>query len=101
MNVTATIDMPIPNTMLALSGSPNISVPTRIAVIGSNTPSTEALVAPMLREAMARVAVETIVGSSASPKRHSHAVLPSMPAVIVVCDRAILPRNTIDPTIRV
>ena len=29
--------------MLVVSGSPNISVPTRMAVIGSNTPSTEAV----------------------------------------------------------
>ena len=65
MNVTAAMEMPMPSTMLAVSGSPNISVPTRVAVMGSNTPSTDALVAPMLREATARVAVDTIVGSTA------------------------------------
>lgn len=45
---------------------PNISVPTRIAVIGSNTPSTEALVAPIFRVAIANVAVETMVGNIAN-----------------------------------
>ena len=69
MNVTATMATEIPIMILVVSGSPNTSVPTTIAVIGSNTPSTEALVAPMLRDAMARVAVETMVGSKASPKR--------------------------------
>ena len=57
----------MPITMFEVKGSPNISVPTRMAVIGSNTPSTEAFVAPILRVAMASVAVETIVGSSANP----------------------------------
>lgn len=56
MNVTATMATEIPIMILVVSGSPNTSVPTTIAVIGSNTPSTEALVAPMLRDAMARVA---------------------------------------------
>ena len=65
MNVTAAMEMPMPIIMLAVSGSPNISVPTRMAVMGSNTPSTDALVAPMLREATASVAVDTIVGSTA------------------------------------
>ena len=46
MNVTATMAMPIPATMLVVSASPNISVPTNMAVMGSNTPNTEALVAP-------------------------------------------------------
>ena len=48
-------------TMFVVSGSPNIIVPTRIAVIGSNTPSTDAFVAPILRVAIASVAVETII----------------------------------------
>jgi len=56
--------MPMPRIMFVVKGSPNISVPTRIAVIGSKTPSTEALVAPIFRVAMANVAVETIVGNS-------------------------------------
>ena len=56
--------MPIPKRMFVVKGSPNISVPIRIAVIGSNTPNTEALAAPIFRVAMANVAVETIVGNS-------------------------------------
>ena len=92
--------MQMPTTMLVVSGSPNISVPIRMAVIGSKTPSTEALVAPMLRVAIASVAVETIVGSSAKPTKLSHALPPSIPAVIVVSESRIIPRNTIAPTIK-
>ena len=39
--------MPMPRTIFVVKGSPNISVPTRMAVIGSKTPSTEAFVAPL------------------------------------------------------
>ena len=70
--MTAIIAMQMPSMMFVVSGSPNITVPTRIAVMGSNTPSTDAFVAPMLRVAMARDAVDTIVGSSARPMRLSH-----------------------------
>ena len=59
----------MPTTMLVVSGSPNITVPTRMAVMGSKTPSTEAFVAPILRVAIASVAVETIVGSNAKPTK--------------------------------
>ena len=61
MKVTATIDIRIPITMLEVRASPNTNVPTRIAVIGSNTPNTDAFVAPMFLVAIARVAVDTIV----------------------------------------
>ena len=94
------IAMQMPSMMFVVSGSPNITVPTRIAVMGSNTPSTDAFVAPMLRVAMARDAVDTIVGSNARPIRLSHAAPPSMPAVIAVLERAIFPRNTIAPTVK-
>lgn len=65
---------------------------------GSNTPSTEALVAPMLREAMARVAVETMVGSRASPTRLSQSAPVVIPAVIAVSELRIFPIKTIAPT---
>ena len=48
--------MQMPTMMFVVSGSANIIVPTKIAVIGSNTPSTDAFVAPILRVAIARVA---------------------------------------------
>ena len=93
--------MQMPTMMFVVSGSANIIVPTRIAVIGSNTPSTDAFVAPILRVAIARVAVDTMVGSSAKPIKFSHAVLPSIPAVIAVLESTIFPRNTVVPTAKV
>ena len=101
INVTAITEILIPNMMFVVSGSPNTIVPTSIAVIGSNTPSTDALVAPILRVAMARVAVDTMVGNKASPMRLSQLWLVDMPAVIGVWARMICAKNTIDPTIRV
>ena len=92
--------MPMPTTILVVSGSPNISVPTRMAVIGSKTPSTEAFVAPILRVAMARVAVETMVGSSAKPTKFNQSPLVVMPAVMAVSEKAIFPKNTTAPTVR-
>ena len=92
--------MQMPTTMLVVSGSPNISVPTRMAVIGSKTPSTEAFVAPILRVAMASVAVETIVGSSAKPTKFSQSPPEVIPAVIEVSERAIFPKKTTAPTVR-
>ena len=85
--------MQMPTTILVVSGSPNISVPTRIAVIGSKTPRTEAFVAPILRVAMASVAVETIVGSRANPTKFSQSPPELMPAVIAVSEKAILPKK--------
>ena len=90
----------MPTTMLVVSGSPNTSVPTRMAVTGSNTPITEALVAPMLRVATAKVAVDTMVGSSASHTRLSQSVAPSIPAVISVSAMMMRARNTAAPTVR-
>ncbi len=85
--------MEIPTMMFVVSGSPNITVPTTMAVMGSNTPSTEALVAPMLREAMASVAVETMVGRRASPTRLSQSAPVVIPAVIAVSEQKIFSRN--------
>ena len=52
--------------------SPKTRVPIRMAVRGSNTPITEALVAPMILVEAARVAVEMTVGMTASRMRLSH-----------------------------
>ena len=92
--------MPIPKRMLVVKGSPNISVPTKIAVIGSNTPNTEALVAPIFRVATANVAVETIVGNSAKPTKFSQSPLVEIPAEIAVSEKVIIPQNTTAPTVR-
>ena len=100
INVTATMAMHMPTIMLVVSGAPNIIVPTKMAVIGSKTPSTEAFVAPMLRVAMASVAVETIVGSSAKPTKLSQALPPSIPAVIVVSENRLIPKKTTAPTVK-
>ena len=67
--------------MFVVSASPKTRVPTSMAVIGSKTPRTEALVAPMFLVAMARVAVETMVGRTASPMRLSHAPPVSSPVM--------------------
>ena len=90
MKVTAAMAMAMPVMMPAVRGSPNISEPTRIAVIGSKTPSTEAFVAPMLRVATASDAVETMVGRRASPMMLSQAASPSIPAVTGVPEVMIL-----------
>ena len=92
--------MPMPRRMFVVKGSPNISVPIRIAVIGSNTPSTEALVAPIFRVAMANVAVETMVGNSAKPTKFSQSPPVVIPAEIAVSEKDILPQKTIAPTVR-
>lgn len=101
MKVTAAIDIRIPVIIFEVSGSLNTAVPMRMAVIGSNTPSTEALVAPMLRVATANVAVDTIVGRRARPVRLSHAPAESRPAVIPASPDIILNRNITAPTERV
>ena len=92
--------MPMPAIMFVVKGSPNISVPIGMAVIGSNTPSTEAFVAPMLRVAMANVAVETMVGNRDKPSKLSQSLLVVIPVVIAVSEKDILPANTIAPTVR-
>ena len=98
MNVTATMAMPIPATMLVVSASPNISVPTNMAVMGSNTPNTEALVAPILRVATAKVAVDTMVGSKASPIKLSQSLQSVIPVVIGISEKAILAIKMVAPT---
>ena len=100
INVTAIMAMPIPVMMFVVSGSPNIRVPTRIAVIGSNTPKTDALVAPIFLVAMASVAVDTMVGNNASPTRLSQSEQLEMPDTISVWEKAILPRKTNAPTLK-
>lgn len=92
--------MPMPRRMFVVKGSPNISVPIRIAVIGSNTPSTEALVAPIFRVAMANVAVETMVGKRAKPAKFNQSPPVVIPAEIGASEKEILPKNTIAPTVR-
>ena len=97
MNVTEMIAIEIPSIILKVNGSPNIRVPTRIAVIGSNTPRTEAFVAPILRVATANVAVEMIVGSIARPIRLSQSDVAHIPERIGVPDRMTFIRNTNTP----
>lgn len=92
--------MVIPIMILEVNGSPNTRVPTSIAVIGSKTPRTDAFVAPILRVATARVAVEIIVGRIASPTRFIQSAEVVMPDVTGVPDMIILPRNTNTPTVR-
>lgn len=100
MNVTAIIEMEIPAIIFVVSGSSNINVPTTMAVIGSNTPSTDAFVAPMFLDAIANVEVEITVGSRANPKRLSQSCQFVIPVVIVVSELMILHRNTIVPIVR-
>ena len=92
--------MPMPRRMFVVKGSPNINVPIRIAVIGSNTPSTEALVAPIFRVAMANVAVETMVGNRAKPAIFNQSPHVVIPADIGAYEKDIIPKNTIAPTVR-
>ena len=100
INVTATTDNVIPIIMLEVIISPNATAPTRIAVIGSKTPSTEAFVAPMFLVAIANVAVEIIVGKMASPIKLSHAEQFSSPVSMGTPENAILMEKTIEPTKR-
>ena len=90
----------MPVMMFAVSASPKTTVPTRIAVIGSKTPNTEALVAPMFLEAIARVAVDTIVGRTARPMRLPQAIAPLIPDMSSVPESEHLVKNTTVPTIR-
>ena len=59
-------------------------------MIGSNTPNTEALVAPIFRVAMANVAVETMVGKRAKPAKFSQSPPVVIPAEIGASDKDIL-----------
>ena len=98
IKVTATIEIRIPAIMFAVSASPKTNVPTRIAVIGSKTPNTDAFVAPMFLVAIARVAVETIVGRIASPMRFIHAIPDSSPVMRSAPDIEHLVKKTTVPT---
>ncbi len=86
--------------MLVVSASPKTNVPTRIAVIGSKTPNTEAFVAPMFLVAIAKVAVDTIVGRTASPMRLPQAVPPSSPVMSSAPDIEHLVKKMTVPTSR-
>ena len=86
--------------MLVVSASPKTNVPTRIAVIGSKTPNTEAFVAPMFLVAIAKVAVDTIVGRTASPMRLTQAVPPSSPVMSSAPESEHLVKKTTVPTSR-
>ena len=98
MKVTAMMAIRMPIMMLGVSASPNTSVPTNIAVMGSKTPNTDAFVAPMLRVAMARVAVDMMVGSMASPTRLPQDDRFSTPVVISPPLIIVFPRNIAVPT---
>ena len=82
INITATIEIVIPIIMLLVSGSPNTKVPTRIAVIGSKTSKTEALVAPIFLVATASVAVDIIVGKMARQTKLTQSSPVSMPVIM-------------------
>ena len=100
MKVTATMEISMPMMMFEVSASPKTNVPMRMAVIGSNTPRTDALVAPMFLVAIARVAVETIVGRIASPVRLIHAIPPSNPVMSSAPESKHLVKKTMLPTNR-
>ena len=98
MKVIAPIASSMPTMIFAVNVSLNIIVPTRIAVIGSNTPNTDAFVAPILRVAKANVAVEIIVGNMASPMRFNQSLVQLMPAVISVPEWIIIAIKITAPT---
>lgn len=98
INITAAIEMKMPTMIFVVNASPKTNVPMRIAVIGSNTPRTDALVAPIFRVATANVEVETMVGRIANPMRFNHAILFSRPVVISASDVKSFMKNTMAPT---
>ena len=98
IKVTATTEINIPVMIFDVSASPKTTVPTRIAVIGSKTPNTEAFVAPIFLVAIAKVAVETIVGRIASPIRFVHAIPDSSPVMRSAPDIEHLVKKTTVPT---
>ena len=100
IKVTAATEIRIPVMMFEVRASPNTKVPTRIAVIGSKTPNTEALVAPIFLVAIAKVAVETIVGRIASPMRLIHAIPESSPVISSAPESEHLVKKTTVPTNR-
>ena len=92
--------MTMPTRIFIVIGSLNAIAPIRIAVTGSNTPKTDALVGPILRVARANEAVETTVGRIANPNRLSHAVVPSIPVIIEESPKTIFNMNIMQPTKR-
>lgn len=98
MKVMAAMVRTMPMMTLVVTGSPNAIAPTRMAVTGSNTPRTEALVAPISLVATASVAVETMVGNTARPSRLSHAAGPAIPSVREWPSDTAIAKNTTDPT---
>ncbi len=97
MKVTAITEIKMPMMMFDVSASPKTSVPTRMAVIGSNTPMTDAFVAPMFLVAIAKVAVDTIVGRIASPMRFIHAIPPVSPVMSSEPEDAFRAKKTTVP----
>ena len=79
MKVTATNVMATPTITLTVSDSPKNMVPTAMAVTGSKTPSTDVLVAPITRVAIANVRSETNVGKIARPARFAQQNQPCTP----------------------
>lgn len=63
--MTDAMQIAIPHAILPVNGSENIKVPTRIAVIGSNTPSTDVLVGPIFLLDTASARRDIIVGNIA------------------------------------
>lgn len=84
-----------PITIKPFIGSPIASTPTIIAVTGSLTPKTEAFVGPINRVAHASAAIETIVGTTASPKRFPIA---SAGGSVIALPNSACAKNTHDPT---
>ena len=77
----AAIVRAIPMMMLTVMLSPNANAPTSMAVTGSNTPSTEAFVAPIRRVDAASVAVDIMVGRIARQTRLVQDVHPDIPCI--------------------
>ena len=100
MNVMAAIVRTMPVMTLVVTGSPNAMAPTRMAVIGSKTPRTDAFVAPIRRVATARVAVDTIVGRTARPVRLAQAETLSSPDSSECPSARAIAKNTAEPTSR-
>ena len=96
----AAMAMMMPTTMFVVNASPKTSVPTRIAVIGSNTPKTDAFVAPIFRVDKANVAVETTVGRRANPIKFSQSIPLSMPVVMSESELKIFIKKTSAPAQR-
>lgn len=101
INITAAIEIKIPTMIFVVNASPKTNVPMRIAVIGSNTPRTDALVAPIFRVATANVEVETMVGKTANPTRFNQAIFWSKPVVMSASEVRSLMKNTMAPTPKV